>query len=151
MSRSRSAARQAKVASFPRYFEGKRVKAMLPGSLIATQDPASWGVHKNLLPDPNTDPVGKTPWELDRIADAILWRDIDGGRGRANFQHPVILMYEHLMDRRAREIYAKDGLIDPTLTRLLSPDGHMLYNRTKPNGRKHSTLEERKKGFSYYK
>lgn len=120
----------------PYYGNAQARQSFGVGSTIKYYDPSSWGLEKERLPSPDSfDPTYKyTPWELDRFADAILWEQIQ--KGHRNFSDPVILMYEHLQDRRRREIYTAKGIPDETITNSLSPDGQTIYWRSHPHGRK---------------
>jgi hypothetical protein len=82
------------------------------------------------------------PWELDMFADAWLVRDFDK---RRNFDEPVILLEEHELERRKREIYVYSGVPgEEVLDGFTSPDGQRMYWRTHPGGRKVNSLEQRR-------
>lgn len=100
------------------------------GSTFHYYDPNSWGLEKEKLPAIDEFRVGEnySSWQLDRFADAILWND-DPRRHN-------ILMFEHLKERRRKEIYTASGTPDETVTSNLSADGHTMYWRTHPSGRK---------------
>jgi hypothetical protein len=134
----------------PYYGHAQKRHSLGVGSTIKDYDPASWGVEKHELPELKELWGATTPWELDRFADVILWNDIDNGR--SNLQEPVILMYEHLKERRKREVYVASGTPDEKITNELSSDGQMIYWRTHPRGRKVNELKQRKKNrASYYR
>lgn len=95
--------------------------------------------------------------ELEAFTDALLRQD-----AKANPDVDTnILFAEHLYSRSRREIGNSSGIADPTLTASLQDkqkpgrhtgDGHMMYNRTHPRGRKVNSEEQRKRhGASYYR
>lgn len=73
---------------------------------------------------------------------------------RRNIQGPNPILFEsHLYDRRRREIMVASGVPDPAYTtdRFGRPT-QGVYNRTRPNGRKTNTKEQRaKSGASFYR
>jgi hypothetical protein len=110
-----------------------------------------WGLAKEDLPsidefDPDE---SYTPYQLDRFADAILWDQI---LGFPNSEYPMILMHEHLQERRRREINVASGTPDETITNDLSADGQTMYWRTHPKGRPVNSWEQREKnGATFYR
>jgi hypothetical protein len=137
----------------PYYGNTQKNKSIGVGSTIKDYDPSSWGEKKEDLPQlEEFDQREKlTPWQLDRFADRILWNDIEGGR--QNFDEPVVLMFEHLHERRKREIYVSSGVPDSALmAEALSVDGQFMYWRTHPQGRHVNSLKQRKKNrASWYR
>lgn len=134
----------------PYYGHTQKNKSIGVGSTIQVYDPASWGLEREHLPQLTELRESATPWELDRFADVILWEDIEAGN--KNFHEPVVLMYEHLKERRKREVYVASGTPDEAITDELSPDGQMIYWRSHPRGRKVNDIVQRKTNkASYYR
>lgn len=133
---------------YPFYGNSQVNQSFGVGSTIKYYD-NEWGYNKEDLPpiedfDPDEE---YTPYELDRFADAWLWED-----EKPSWHDPVILMHEHMHERRKKEIYNHTGTPDLTLMNELSPDGHRMYWRTHPGGRKVNSLEQRQKnGQGFYR
>jgi hypothetical protein len=65
---------------------------------------------------------------------------------------PRILFQEHIEPDWRREVLAKSGTIDDEVTKSLSKDGQMMYNRQHPQGRRVNSEAQRKtNGASYYR
>lgn len=141
------------IVRVPYYGNAQKNHGFGVGSTIHYYDEASWGLEKENLPTiANWNPTRDDykPYQLDRFADRILWDSIDAGKKSGDV--PTILMYEHLKERRKREIYVASGTPDETLTNELSPDGQTMYWRTHPEGRKVNSEEIRNKhGSSFYR
>jgi len=135
----------------PFYGHSQKNKSFGVGSTIKDYDPHSWSLRKEDLPsvDDFDSEAEYTPWELDRFADAHLWEAL---RTTPNWHDPVVLMHEHLHERRKREIYNAEGKPDAAITKDLSPDRETMYWRTHPRGRKPNSDRSRKKNkASYYR
>lgn len=78
------------------------------------------------------DQIDYTPDQLLLQAERILCLD------PTPFQeHPVILRWDRLKERKKREIYNKNGIPDPSICQG-------MYWRAHPQGRKFNTSEKRK-------
>lgn len=136
----------------PRYGHIQMNKSFGVGSTIKDYDPNSWGLDKRLLPlmSEFSENEELTSWQLDRFADRLLWDDIEEGNDHC--QEPYILMYEHLKERRKREIYVTSGKPDKVLMASLSADEQFMYWRTHPKGRSVNSKEQREKnGAGWYR
>jgi hypothetical protein len=99
---------------------------------------------KELPPfDPAQDYTAK---ELELYANAML-SDTKGDEG------PRILFQENIEQRDwRREVYANSGTVDDEITKAISRDGQMMYNRQHPQGRRVNSEQQRKvNGASYYR
>lgn len=137
----------------PYYGNAQKRHGFGVGSTIHYYDEASWGLEKESLPtivDWRPEHEDYKSWQLDRFADRILWESIDAGHKSG--QYPAVLMFEHIKERRKKEIYVASGIPDETVTHDLSPDGQTMYWRTHPKGRTVNDEELRKRsGSSFYR
>ena len=91
---------------------------------------------------------GYTKSELEIIADQMLREQAneieeETGKKRGLKGDNPILFYEHLRQRRRREIHSTSGSVDPSAVQG-------MYWRSSPNGRKVNSEEARKRGAAYY-
>jgi hypothetical protein len=81
------------------------------------------------------------------------WYLGEGPRRDTRGRNPI-LFESHLYNRRRRELYAVEGVVDPayTMDRWGKRTMHGIYCRSHPLGRKTNTPEQRKKcGAGFYK
>lgn len=91
---------------------------------------------------------GYTKTELEVIADQMLREaaneiEPETGKKRGLKGDDPILFYEHLRQRRRREIHSSSGSIDPSVV-------SGLYWRAAPDGRRVNSVEARAKGAAYF-
>ena len=88
-----------------------------------------------------------TERELELYTNAMLREDL-----AARPDAPKIVFQEHIEPKWRREVLAKSGTVDDEITKSLSRDGQMMYNRQHPQGRKVNSKEQRdRNGASYYR
>ena len=99
--------------------------------------------------DPEKAKAGKyTKTELEVIADQFLREhanevDEETGKKRGLRGDDPILFYEHLRQRRRREIMSNSGSVDPSVV-------SGIYWRADANGRRINSAEARARGAAYY-
>lgn len=99
------------------------------------------------LPEFDPTRTDYTDRELELYSNSLLRLDKD-----ANPDGPQIIFQEHIEPKWRREVLANSGTVDDEVTKSLSRDGQMMYNRTHPQGRKVNSEEQRKKnGASWYR
>jgi hypothetical protein len=103
---------------------------------------------KNLeLPPFDPERTDYTAFEMEAYTDALLREST-----RENPEGPKVLFQEHIDSRWGREVLSTTGTVDDSITSSLSKDGHMMYYRTHPEGRKVNSDQQRKdNGASYYR
>ncbi len=99
--------------------------------------------------DPEKAKAGKyTKTQLEIIADQMLREQAneieeETGKKRGLKGDDPILFYEHLRQRRRREIHSNSGMVDPSVV-------SGMYWRSDPSGRKVNNEAARKKGAAWY-
>ncbi len=75
------------------------------------------------------------------------WYKGEGPRRNINGKNPI-LFESHIYNRKRREIYAVDGVIDPAynMDRWGKRPEHLMYNRSHPTGRKTNDATQRARG-----
>lgn len=91
---------------------------------------------------------GYTKAQMEIIADQMLRDDAnridpETGKKRGLKGDDPILFYDHLRQRRRREIHSTSGSVDPSVV-------SGIYWRSDPSGRKVNSPEARAKGAAYY-
>lgn len=79
------------------------------------------------------------------------WYKGEGPRRDIRGPNPI-LFESHIYDRMRREIFVNEGTPDPafSMDRFGRP-GHLIYNRSSPNGRRvNSEISRKSSGSSYY-
>lgn len=106
-----------------------------------------YSFRKDLIEDlPEFDPSKDyTERELAMYADQIL-------RDAGATQDCKFLFQEHIEQRWRKEVRVESGTPDASITHSLSPDGHTMYNRQHPQGRRVNSDKQRKDhSASYYR
>jgi hypothetical protein len=102
------------------------------------------------LPEFDPNRTDYTERELAMYSDMLL-RAADKDFNDAHEDCPV-LFQEHIEPRWRKEVPVASGTPDATITRSLSKDGHTMYNRQHPQGRKVNSKEQRRdNGASYFR
>lgn len=88
-----------------------------------------------------------TAFELQLYTDQMLREDrLNNPTG------PQVIFQEHIEPDWRREVLADIGTVDEAVTKAQSKDGHTLYNRRHPQGRKVNSKEQRStNGASYFR